>query len=537
MVSSIGYSLGAGSGIDTKALIDDLAAAARAPKEAQIKQREAAHQAQISAVAEASQAISSFAAALSSLIAGGTLFSQPSVSDTTIIGATAKPGARIGSLNAQVEVQQLAQGQTIVSPSFASGSAPVGEGELTITTGATSFTETIDVANNRLEGLAKAINDQRKGITASIVNEGGSARLVLKGRSGQANSFSVAVAPGTASGLEQLTFGTGSGDGFVAAQQARDAILIYDGVEVRRASNTVTDLIPDVDLDLRKASVGSVVTIGVAKATAPIKQAVQDFVAAYNELHSMLAELTSVGSGGGGAGPLRGDIGIRDMQRELAKLPATVLNSRGEPATLAEIGVATARDGTLSVRMDQLDRMLLNNPDGVEALFNPTQYSSNPLIKVTSPQGKTKPGTYNLTDLVPASGNVPASGKINGVAMTASGQYLVAPAGSPAVGLVIWVGGAIPAADVTVDAGLGGALQSIRDTLLGRNGPIANTKERLDGQAKSLADAREALERRSETYYNQLVKTYSAMERQVSAFKATQSYLEQQIKAWNSSRD
>ena len=57
MISSIGYSLGAGSGIDTKALIESLAAAAKAPKEALIANREAANSAKISALADAAGAI------------------------------------------------------------------------------------------------------------------------------------------------------------------------------------------------------------------------------------------------------------------------------------------------------------------------------------------------------------------------------------------------------------------------------------------------------------------------------------------------
>ena len=70
MVSSISYSLGIGSGIDTKALIEGLADAVRAPKEALLARREAANAAQVSALADASGAIDSFAAALSTLIAG-----------------------------------------------------------------------------------------------------------------------------------------------------------------------------------------------------------------------------------------------------------------------------------------------------------------------------------------------------------------------------------------------------------------------------------------------------------------------------------
>ena len=72
MTTSIGYALGAGSGLDIKTLVDDLANAAKAPKEALIAKREKANQAKVSTLAQVSGAIDSFASALSSLISGGT---------------------------------------------------------------------------------------------------------------------------------------------------------------------------------------------------------------------------------------------------------------------------------------------------------------------------------------------------------------------------------------------------------------------------------------------------------------------------------
>src|SRR6185436_16788382 len=92
MTASIGYTLGIGSGLDIRTLVDDLSAATKAPKEALIVQRETLNQARVSKLAEVSSAIDNFASALSSLISGGTLFSQPSVSDSNIFTASALAG-------------------------------------------------------------------------------------------------------------------------------------------------------------------------------------------------------------------------------------------------------------------------------------------------------------------------------------------------------------------------------------------------------------------------------------------------------------
>lgn len=537
MVSSIGYSLGAGSGIDTKTLVEELAAAAKAPKEALLKRREEQNGAKVSALAEVSNAIDSFASALSALVSGGTLFTQPSVSDPTVLGATAIAGKDISGLAAQLEVRQLAQSQTLESAGLASSSAAVGEGDLTLVTAAGSFTVTINSANNSLAGLADAINAKKAGVTASIVTQAGSARLVLKGATGEINAFTLDVPAGTTSGLERFAFGPSVTGGLTSAQEAKDAIVRLDGVEVQRSSNSFNDLIPGVELNLKRAMPGTTVALGVTRPTAAISQAVNDFVTAYNELHRMLAAATApAGNAGGAAGPLRGDLSVRDMQRQLSALPSTVLSSSGGPSTLAEIGVATNRDGTLRVQAETLQAALARDPDGVEAMFNPRQHSSSPLVSIMNRPNTLKPGVYTLTDLLPNTGSG-ASGKINNVAMTSSGSRLIGSATSAAPGLIIQVDGAVASATLTFDAGLGGALQAIRDSVRSRSGPMAGAQERLTKEAETIADDREAFEMRSEAYYNQLVKNFAAMERRVSAFKATQSYLEQQVKMWTNSND
>jgi flagellar hook-associated protein 2 len=275
----------------------------------------------------------------------------------------------------------------------------------------------------------------------------------------------------------------------------------------------------------------------LTRPTAAIEQAVQDFVAAYNELAKMIAEATAAGSVGEG-GPLRGDLGVREMQRRLSQLSSTKLSTEGDgPHTLAELGVRTNRDGSLSVDSTRLKAVLESDPDSVEAMFNPSQYTSSAFLSISSLMGKVKPGTYTITNVVPAAGAVPASGKVGNLAMTGTGAFLVAPSASNAVGLVLQVSGAVASATVMVDPGLGGALQAIRDALRSTKGPFAATQDRLSAESKAIAKDRETMEARATKYHDQLLTTFTAMDRQVSSFKATQSYLDQQIKMWTADRN
>lgn len=531
--SSIGFNLGIGSGLDIRSLVEGLSQADRAPKEALIAKREEANAAKLSALAEASSAIDSFATALSSLVSGGSLFTQPSVSEPSLLSASAVAGARLTALSAELEVMQLAKAQTLQSATLAGSSAAVGQGTITLTTARGSFDVVIDGSNDSLTGLAAAINAANSGVAASIVTDSNGARLVLKGGTGEAQAFTLGVPAGTASGLERFAYGGGATGGMTQAQAAQDAIVKLDGVEIRRASNSFRDVLDGVQIDLKRAAPGTTISLGLTRPDSSIKSAVADFVAAYNELNSLLATATAPAIDGAGGGPLRGDLSIREMRRRLAELPSTVLASQGSIRTLAEIGVGTNRDGTLTLNSSQLDTALERDPSGVEALFNPTQYSSDPLLQINSAIGKVRPGSYVFTDLAPAPAGGDASGLMDGVAAIGSGEFLIAPSSSRGVGLSVLVRGALASATVTIDAGLGGALQAIRDTLRARTGPIVNSQERLRAEASQIAKDRISMEARSTAYRDRLLASFTAMERQVSAFKATQSYLEQQIKVWS----
>jgi flagellar hook-associated protein 2 len=527
-MTSIAASLGIGSGLDINALVTNLAAAAKQPKADLIAKRDTANKAKVSALGQVSGGIDGFASALTSLIAGGSLFSQPSVSDPSVFTASAIPGARLGGLSASVEVRQLAQAQTLASEPLPSRTDPVGQGILTITVGGNDFDVTIDAANDNLDGLAKAINDKAAGVTASVVTDSTGARLVVKGQSGEANAFTLSVPGGTSSGLERFASGAMN-----VAQEAKDAIVRLDGVEVKRATNSFSDLIAGVQIDLKSAKPGTIVSVGLTRPAAAISQGVQDFVTAYNELTKVIGDATKAGTDGQG-GALRGDVGVSTLQHQLARLPTTILSSTGSGVhTLAEIGVRTNRDGTLTLDAARLQSALAADPDGVEALFNPTQYSSSPFLAIKSPIGRVAPGTYSVTDIVAT----PASGKIGGIAMSAVGSNLIAPRSSPAAGLILGVSGDVASATITIDPGLGGALQSIRDALRAGGGAFATTQKRLTDEAARISKDSDDLTIRSDKYYNQLLTSFTAMDRQVSAFKATQSYLDQQVKLWTNNQN
>lgn len=365
---SISSALGIGSGIDTGALVSQLVAATRDPKESAITSRQTTNNARISGLASAASSLTTFADAVQSLLSGTGYSGQPASNDPTIVGVSALPGGTPKGLPAQIEVMQLAQAQTLESVSLASN-ATVGQGTLTLTTASGPKTITIDGTNNSLSGLATAINSSNAGVTASVVTDNRGSRLVLKGTTGEANAFTLTAGTADAD-LQRFTF-DGTTGGMAQKQAAQDSIIKIDNVEMHNSSNTIDSALPFVRIDLNKAAPGTLVTLATNQPTTSVRDLVSEFVTAYNTLRGALNTATAAGTDSSNAAALNGDPGIRDMMNQLSKLTSTPLTDTGTYKTLSDLGVKTNRDGTLALDTARLDAALAADPEGVTNMLNP----------------------------------------------------------------------------------------------------------------------------------------------------------------------
>jgi len=360
MATSIINSLGFGSGIDTKQLVTDLAAASREPKVARINTLTQQNQTRISALAQARSDLEGFADSLAQMISDGTLRSTPTVSDDSVLSATARAGIHADSFAATVVVSQLARAQSTYSGVVADRTAAIGTGTMTLTVGGVAKTITVDGTNNSLDGLASAINSSGGGVTASIIADQGGHRLILKGPSGAANAFTLAADVGADPGLSAFAYGAGGG--MTLGQSAANADFSIDGVAFSRASNTIDDVVPGMSLTLKKAAPGQPVDIGASRPLDMIKQTVGDFVSVYNQLKKSLSSA---------AGQSGSTTALRELERELSGLIGTVISSHPTINKLTDIGVSTTKDGLLAVDETKLAQVLAADAGAVEAMFNP----------------------------------------------------------------------------------------------------------------------------------------------------------------------
>jgi flagellar hook-associated protein 2 len=384
MVDSIAVTLGAGSGIDTKALVSSLIDAQFGTKTNALKTKNDTLTAQISGLSQLRSGLSGFSSALSSLVSGGTLSTQPVSSDTSVLNVALLPGASIAGLSASVEVKQLATAQVVTSTPVQDKAAAFGKGTLTITlgsvaytgnqptgftrkTGATPVQVTIGDDQNSLTGIASAINAANAGVTATVITDVNGSRLSIKGQTGAEQGFTIdAAEDSNAPGLGALAYSPTT-QAMTLTRKSNDAIVALDGVDVRRPANSISDLVTGVKLDLVNASPGDVVTINTSPPTAALSQAITDIVDTYNQLLGIAKTNTDQSTG-----VLKGDAGVRALMSQLRQLTGQDLNPSGADGTvktLAQLGVKTNRDGTLAVDPTVLQSALTSSGPAVEKML------------------------------------------------------------------------------------------------------------------------------------------------------------------------
>ena len=409
---------GIGSGLDVNGLVSQLMALEQRPLSL-LNTKEAKLQAQLSAYGSLKGALSSFQSAVAALATPAKFTAvKASVADSTVLTASAAATASPGSYS--IEVQTLAQAQKLKSDTFDATSDTVGTGSLTIQFGTYSGgsftlnqeksakTITIGSANASLAGVRDAINAADAGVSASIVNDGTGYRLVIASEdAGLANALKITVADDDldntdAAGLSRLVYdaSTGGTTNLTQTVLAQNATAVIDGIAISKSTNTWTDAIEGVTLNLLKE--GETTTLKVAKDTAGTKAAVESFVKAFNDLNATLTSLSKYDAASKQASILTGDATVRSVQGQLRSLFNTALSTAGGGLTsLAEIGVTFQTDGTLKLDSSKLTAALNDSAKDVATLFAAVGKPTDSLVSFVSSTTDTKNGNYavNVTQL------------------------------------------------------------------------------------------------------------------------------------------
>lgn len=364
-----------GSVINVSSLVSQLVAATRGPQDALISSQTQTVTTRISALGTLKGALSTFQSALGSLDTPRSFNAMTATSGAqTVFTATASSSAQPGTYG--VTVTALASAQQLVSNPVAGGSsAAIGTGTLQLTLGGTSFNVTIDSSNDTLAGIAAAIDSAtgNPGITATVLTGSDGAHLVLgSSLTGATNTIQVTETDG-GTGLSSITYSGGSPGNYTQSSPPQDASFKIAGIAYTSASNTVTDALSGVTLNLLGTNTGSSANLTVATDTTTIQSNIAAFVTAYNTLVGAITPLGSFDSTTGTAGPMMGDALLGGVQGQIRQALYSVVDTGSSTYnSLASIGITTNSDGTLSLNSTTLSTALSTSFSSVSQLFSGT---------------------------------------------------------------------------------------------------------------------------------------------------------------------
>lgn len=376
-------SLGTGSGLELESLITKLMTVEKAPLTS-LQKKQSAYETKISAMGKLQSALSSLQTSAKSMKPGvlesaTTKFAAytASVTDTAVATATATTGAIAGSYS--LEVSKLAQAQRLQSSAFGSSTTSITStgGSLTLTLGTltdgsytadSSRSYTFDLsAGATLKDLQNAINSSEAGVSATIINGSNGAQLVLTSSEGTNNVMQLSGSGIT--GFDYEPGATGTQD-WTQSNAASDAAFTLNGISVTSHSNTVTDALDGVTLELT----GTTSTATTLKITEDysknIQSALESFVSAYNSAYSTMSTLGAYDPDTQVAGDLQGNSTLRYAMNQIRQ--ALFNTTSGDDSsiyqTLSNIGVSISASGKLSIDSTKLTAAVKADPDAVSNL-------------------------------------------------------------------------------------------------------------------------------------------------------------------------
>ncbi len=365
---------GLGSGLDINSLVSQLVSAESRPMTA-LKSQQKTVNARLSAYGQLSSALASLQNSLKGLSATGLAVCNAS-SSSNALTVSAASGATPGSY--AIDVTRIAQPQKLCSPGFASASADLGAGSLSIAVGG-GAPVLLAPATQSLADLAAAINASGLAVTATVVNDGSANghRLLVSGKnSGAANTVSLtgsgALAAFSYDPAVPVNFaydGSGNAPAVMSqTQAAQDAQLSIDGLKITSGTNTVSGAIPGVTLQLAQPT-SAPASVQVTRDNSAVKNAAQGLAKAWNDLRSLVGTQTAYNEVTKTGATLHGDSSPRNLLSQLRATLTAAVAGAGAYDTLSDIGLSFQKDGSLSLNDAKLQTAIDTRPGDLQQLF------------------------------------------------------------------------------------------------------------------------------------------------------------------------
>jgi len=374
--------LGIGSGLDLSTILDNLSTAEKASL-TPISNQQSAYTAKLSAYGTLSSALTTFQSANTALNSADLFTATSATSSSSAFSATTSGSTIAGKYS--ISVTQLAQAQTLTSGVQSSNTTALGSSDASRTlsiklSDGTSKDITLTSDQTSLTGMRDAINSANAGVSASIIKTGdGAYRLSLTAsKTGEANAVSSVTVTGddTLQGIVGFdATKTDAENPLTVSVKAQDAELTVNNVAITSSTNTISDALEGITLNLNDVTSGNQ-TLTITQDTSKASTAISNFVDAYNNLLDQFTSLTKytavdVGSDtqDSSNGALVGDSTLRTIQTQIKSLLTNTASS-STYKTLAQIGITSdPTSGELTLDSDKLKTELVKDPAGVKEMI------------------------------------------------------------------------------------------------------------------------------------------------------------------------
>jgi flagellar hook-associated protein 2 len=387
-----------------------------------------------------------------------------------------------------------------------------------------------------LAEIAEAVNadSDTSGVRATVLKvSSDSYRLVL---SSVDTGKTIAATDGEGRVLASLGVIDDEGAFADELQEAQDAIVSLDGVQVSRDSNDIDDLIEGMTFRIYQTTPDDTsISVEVGADVSGVKTAIQSLVDAYNAFRDFAVSQQTLTSSGTASSDsvLFGDGTLRSANSSIYD----ALNKRIGSEAMALLGLSFDENNKLVLDETTLDDALLDDLDAVQSLLSFQMEASSSELMLLS-RGKEAPADFTLAITTAADGTL-TSAFVNGDSslFTVSGTRIVGAEGSPYEGFTfVYVGSKNQSIDISFSTGIAELLYNATDALANTSdGTLQTLVDNLDSTNDDLTAKSDTIRSAAETYRTNLTNRYAQYQAAIATAESTQDYLTALLDQWNSS--
>lgn len=255
-------------------------------------------------------------------------------------------------------------GSAAASLDLAGASASTASGQNLIT-GSSKISIAVTAADT-LSSLMTKINDSNANLMATNLNDGSATAP---------NRLSL-VARGTGSAGEMIVDGGATGLNFNEVIVGQNASVTLGStsaggqpIQITSTSNTLTNVIPNVTLNLVGAAPGQPVTVSVTSDPTGVTTALGSLVTDFNTVMTKISGYTAYDASTNTAQPLMDDAGVMSAQQQLYNTIFANYQTGGQFQNLASIGFSLDSNNQLQLDQSKFSAAYTADPASVQSLL------------------------------------------------------------------------------------------------------------------------------------------------------------------------